>query len=141
VRFWDTSAIVPLLLEQAATAAVVELLAEDPAMVVWWGTPAECASAAARLRREEVLTVAEEEQVLALLARFQEGWVEVLPSEDVRRRAMRLLRIHSLKAADALQLAAAQLWAGDGGDAEIVTFDERVALAARMEGFRLRPRR
>jgi uncharacterized protein len=128
---------VPLLLEQEATAGVVELLAGDLDMVVWWGTSVECASAAARLRREERLTVAEEEQVLDLLGRFREGWLEILPSDDVRSRAIRLLRIHALRAADALQLAAAQVWAGDVSGAELVTFDERLASVARVEGFRV----
>jgi uncharacterized protein len=133
VRFWDASGIVPLLLEQEATAGVVELLAGDLDMVVWWGTSVECASAAARLR----LTVAEEEQVLDLLGRFREGWLEIVPSDDVRSRAIRLLRIHALRAADALQLAAAQVWAGDVSGAELVTFDERLASVARVEGFRV----
>jgi uncharacterized protein len=137
VRFWDASGIVPLLLEQEATAGVVELLAGDLDMVVWWGTSVECASAAARLRREERLTVAEEEQVLDLLGRFREGWLEIVPSDDVRSRAIRLLRIHALRAADALQLAAAQVWAGDVSGAELVTFDERLASVARVEGFRV----
>jgi uncharacterized protein len=141
VRFWDTSGVVPLLLEQEATAGVVGLLAEDPDMVVWWGTSVESASAAARLRREERLTVAEEEQVLVLLSRFREGWLEVLPSEHVRSRAIRLLRIHALRAADALQLAAAQVWAGEVSGAELVTFDERLAAVARVEGFRVSPGR
>jgi uncharacterized protein len=141
VRFWDTSGVVPLLLEQEATAVVVELLAADPGMVVWWGTSVECASAAARLRREERLTVAEEEQVLVLLGRFRESWLEILPSDDVRRQAIRLLRIHALRAADALQLAAAQVWAGDVIGAELVTFDERMSLVARLEGFRVVPDR
>jgi uncharacterized protein len=141
VRFWDTSGIVPLLLEQEATAGVVDLLAEDADMAVWWGTSVECVSAAARLRREERLTVVEEERVLLLLRRFREGWLEILPSEDVRNRAIRLLRIHALKAADALQLAAAQIWAGEVSGAELVTFDERLASAARIEGFRVTPGR
>jgi uncharacterized protein len=141
VRFWDTSGVVPLLLDQEATAGVVELLAADPGMVVWWGTSVECASAAARLRREERLTVAEEEQVLVLLGRFREGWMEILPSDDVRSRAIRLLRIHALKSADALQLAAAQVWAGDVAGAELVTFDERLSSVARVEGFRVSPGR
>jgi uncharacterized protein len=141
VRFWDTSGIVPLLLEQDATPGVVELLAEDRGMAVWWGTSVECASAAARLRREERITVADEEHVLSLLGRFRDGWLEILPSDEVRSRASRLLRIHALKAADALQLAAAQVWAGEVAGAELVTFDERLALVARLEGFRVLPGR
>jgi uncharacterized protein len=141
VRFWDTSGVVPLLLEQEATPRMVDLLADDAGMAVWWGTSVECVSAATRLRREERLTVAEEEQVLALIDRFRAGWLEILPSEEVRRGAARLLRVHVLKAADALQLAAARVWAGDVANAELVTLDERLALAALLEGFRVLPGR
>jgi uncharacterized protein len=139
MKFWDTSAVVPLLLEQEASAAVRAVLTGDSHMVAWWGTAVECASAAARLRREERLTPAEEDQVLDVLARLRESWYEVQPSTELRADAMRLVRVHSLRAADALQLAAARLWAGSAADAAIVTFDERLALAARLEGFRLLP--
>lgn len=139
MRFWDTSAVVPLLLDQEATPEVARLFSEDPEMVAWWGTPVECASAAARLRREEFLTVDEEERVLQLLGRLRGSWIEVLPSEELRDRASRLLRVHPLKAADALQLAAARLWAAGSSGAELVTFDECLALAARLEGFRVLP--
>ncbi len=139
MKFWDTSAVVPLLLEQEVSGAVEAVAAKDPAMAVWWGTPIEIASAAARLRREERLTVAEEERVLELLSVLDGAWLEVLPSEEVRSLARRLLRVHSLKAADALQLAAALLWAGPTSSAEFVTFDERLALAARLEGFEVLP--
>lgn len=139
MRFWDTSGIVPLLLDQEATPSVSELLLEDPEIVAWWGTPVECASAAARLRREGRLTPNEERSVLDLLAQLRESWLEVLPSDEVQALAMRLLRVHPLKAADALQLAAARVWHPSGTEAAFVTFDERLALAARLEGFRILP--
>lgn len=141
MRFWDSSALVPLLLEQEATASVEALVSEDPEIVAWWGTPVELASAAARLRREESLTISEEESVLQLLDELRAAWFEVLPAEEVRDRASRLLRLHPLKAADALQLAAAVVWAGGTDGAEFVTFDEGLGLAARLEGFRILPRR
>ncbi|MBT8398406.1 MAG: type II toxin-antitoxin system VapC family toxin [Gemmatimonadetes bacterium] len=139
MRFWDTSALVPLLLEQEATAEVGGLLSQDPEIVAWWGNPVECVSTAARLRREDRLSVDEEERVLDLLDTLQESWLEILPSEEVRDRAVRLLRVHGLKAADALQLAAARVWAGSTDRAELVTYDERLAFAARLEGFRVLP--
>jgi predicted nucleic acid-binding protein len=141
VRFWDTSALVPLLLEQEATTEVAGLLSQDPEVAAWWGTPLECISAAARLRREERLTVDEEEQVLDLLDTLRKSWFEILPSEEVRSQASRLLRVHSLKAADALQLASARVWAGSADRPELVTYDERLGLAARLEGFRVLPGR
>jgi len=139
VKYWDTSGLVPLLLEQEVTPEVAELLSEDPEIAAWWGTPIECSSAAARLRREERISVDEEERVLELLDTLRASWLEIQPSEEVRSRAVRLLRVHGLKAADALQLAAARVWAGDSNAGEFVTFDERLALAARLEGFRVVP--
>jgi uncharacterized protein len=139
VRFWDTSGIIPLLLEQEASAEVRPLAEADPAMAAWWGTPLECASAAARLRREGLLSVDDEEEVLGGLALFREAWLEVLPGSEVQREAMRVLRIHPLKAADALQLGAALVWAGAASGAHLVTLDERLALAARLEGFTVLP--
>lgn len=63
--------------------------------------------------------------------------LEILPSNAVRDEAARLFRRHSLRAADALQLAAAIVWAGPARGAEFVTRDERLALVARLEGFRV----
>lgn len=139
MRFWDTSGIIPLLLEQEASADVRPLIEADPVMAAWWGTPGECASAVARLRREGLLSLDEEEEVLGALALVREAWVEVLPGMEVQREAMRVLRVHPLKAADALQLGAALVWAGAGSGAALVTLDERLALAARLEGFQVLP--
>lgn len=139
MRFWDTSALVPLVLEQESTETVTRLLDADPEIAAWWGSAVECASAAARLRREERITVEEEGQALAIVRRLRDSWMEVLPSEEVLEQATRLLRVHPLRAADALQLAAARVWAGSEGGAGFVTFDERLGLGARLEGFRVLP--
>jgi uncharacterized protein len=139
VRFWDSSALVPLLLEQEESAGLRALSETDPAIAAWWGTSLECASAAARLRREGELTARQEDQVLQLLAQLKDAWSEVQPSEEVRSVAQRLLRVHALRAGDALHLAAALAWAGSPTGAELVTLDERLALAARLEGFVVLP--
>jgi uncharacterized protein len=139
VRFWDTSAVVPLLLDQEASGAVRPLLETDAEMAAWWGTPVECASAIARVRREGLITVEDEALTLDLLGVLREAWLEILPSVELREEAMRLLRVHPLKAADALQLAAVLVWAGSPRGGELVTLDEGLALAARLEGFRVLP--
>ena len=139
MRFWDTSGVVPLLLTQETTREVEALLDSDPTMVAWWGTPVECASAAARLRREGLLSVHDESVVLESIDRLQAGWLEILPSNEVRVEARRILRVHPLRAGDALQLAAALVWAGSRRDGDIVTLDERFALAARLEGLGVVP--
>ena len=133
MRFWDTSAIVPLLVDQPETDHASQLVRDDSDLVVWWSTPVECASALSRLRREDVVDVAGETRALSLLDLLMRAWTEVLPSEEVRLRARRLLRIHSLRTADALQLSAALLWAGSPAGHELVTYVERLALAAGLE--------
>jgi predicted nucleic acid-binding protein len=139
MRFWDASALVPLCVDQPESARTHELLKEDAVMVVWWGSVVECWSAFARLRREGVFGSADEEVACGLLQALQESWIEILPGEDVRARAGRLVRLHPIRSADALQLAAALVWAGDPPSGDIVVFDRRLQEAARLEGLRVRP--
>lgn len=140
MRFWDASALVPLCVDQPASTAVHRLLKGDPAMAVWWGSPVECWSAFARLRREGVLKATEDETARSLLAQLQRAWVEIEPSEEVRGQAARLLRLHPLRALDALQLAAAALWAGSPAAGEVISLDDRLREAARLEGLGILPR-
>lgn len=136
MRFWDSSAIVPLCLSQPASRAAEGWLREDPAVAAWWGTPVECWSAYARLRRESVLDHVQEKAANDRLDMLRTAWLEVLPTEELRSHAARLLRTHPLSAADALQLAAALVWAGaPPHGASLVTFDHRLAQAAQAEGF------
>jgi predicted nucleic acid-binding protein len=136
VRFWDTSAVVPLLLDEPKTARVRALYREDPTLLVWWGTVVECASALARREREGALGADVVTGALAYLDRLSAHWSEVEPSDDLRATARRLLRAHNLRAADALQLAAATRAAdGDPRTLSFVSLDERLAVAAQREGF------
>ena len=52
MTFWDSSAVVPLLVTETSTRAMQALASRDDAMLVWWGTRIECASALARLERD-----------------------------------------------------------------------------------------
>jgi uncharacterized protein len=136
MKFWDASAIVPLLIAEPSTKAVQALAAKDPAMLVWWATEAECASAVARLEREGTLDESAVTQALDRLKQLARGWHEVDPSDSVREAALRFLRVHPLRAADALQLSAAFIAAERRPPSlEVVTLDDRLAMAARKEGF------
>ena len=141
MRFWDASALIPLCVEQPASGLVRPLLTVDHGMVVWWGSPVECRSAFARLRREGFLSPEEEEAASALLMALQEAWIEIQPMEQVRAQAIRLLRVHPLRSADALQLAAALVWTGSPPAGELVALDRRLREAARLEGLIPRPDR
>jgi uncharacterized protein len=73
---------------------------------------------------------------LRLLRQLSASWHEVDPSDEIRETAVRFLRVHPLRAADALQLAAAFLAAERRpASLEIVALDDRLANAARKEGF------
>ncbi len=139
MRFWDSSAVVPLLVEEERSADRLRELETDPVLVVWWGTPVECTSALQRLVREGALTQADADQALIRLAELVKHWVEVEPTPQVRQQAARLLRVHALRAADALQLAAAIIAADyEPIGFEFLTGDQNLAKAASQEGFNVR---
>lgn len=135
MRFWDTSAVAPLLVEEPNTPRVRELIERDEEMAAWWATPVECWSALARLRREGSIASETEDAADQQLEMLRSAWYEVLPSEEVRLYARRLLRVHGLRAADGLQLAAALVWSANTDGQEFVSFDIRLREAARLEGF------
>ena len=138
MKFWDASAIVPLLMTEPTTKTVQALAEKDPTILVWWATEVECASAIARLDREGSLDPPAANEAIGRLRRLAEGWHEVDPSDSVREAAVRFLRVHPLRAADALQLAAAFVAAERRPSSlEVITLDDRLATAARKEGFAL----
>ena len=136
MRFWDASAVVPLLVTEEASARIEAIEAQDPAITIWWGTPVECVSAFARLRREGALGAPDMAQALTGLRRRAASWTEVVPTADVREQAIRLVRVHDLRSADALQLAAAIVAADfQASSLPFVTLDARQGEAADKEGF------
>jgi predicted nucleic acid-binding protein len=136
MKFWDASAIVPLLMAEPTTKAVQMVAEKDPTMVVWWATEVECASTIARLERDDAVDAAAATQAYHRLRQLAHTWHEVDPSDPVREAAVRVLRVHPLRAADALQLAAAFIAAERRPSSlEVVTLDDRLAAAARKEGF------
>ena len=138
MTFWDASGLVPLLLRQKASAALRLFYRKHPDVVVWWGTAVESESAIARLERNGELTRDESEGARRRLLELEAGWTEVEPSEAVKSAARRLLRVHDLRAADALQLAAALVFAdGAPSSVPVVCLDARLSAAARREGFRV----
>ena len=116
--------------------ALSQLLREDPATAVWWATPVECGSALARLEREQRLNEAGSRAAWQRMVEAGRSWTEVPPIDRVREQALRVLQLHPLRAADALQLAAAIVLADFEPKAlPFVTLDETLATAARREGF------
>lgn len=136
MRFWDSSAVVPLLIGQESSARAAAWLEEDGEMVLWTLTPVEVVSAIRRLVRESSI---EEESAGLAETRLNEliGLCHVVVDvETVKSHATRLLRIHPLRAFDACQLGAALHWAEGLPLGRILhTLDGRLASAAKREGF------
>jgi predicted nucleic acid-binding protein len=138
--FWDSSAVVPLLLPDVRSAELATLLRSDAEPALWWTSPVECQSALYRRYREGGLPPAALAQALARLSALVVDVDVVAPTSPLRERAGRLLAGHPLRAADALQLAAALIWCDESPrDDAFVCLDERLGEAARREGFRVLP--
>ena len=138
MKFWDASAILPLLVAENTTRSLQALANRDSDLLVWWGSQVECVSALARLERSALLDRNGAALAFDRLKQLADGWHEIEPSELVRENALRFLRVHPLRAADALQLAAAFLAAERRPPSlEVVTLDDRLADASRKEGFEL----
>ena len=136
MRFWDSSGVLPLLVDELTSEELERLFLADPRIIVWWGTELECRSALARRDRLRESTVAQLEEGLQRLATLRATWQEVSPSLALRTSAMRLVAAYDLRAADALQLAAAlAAAAGEPGSLPFVCLDRRLRAAAELEGF------
>lgn len=138
MKFWDSSAIVPLLVEEGMSDPVRSQFRDDPDIWVWWSATVECTSAIERARRDSRISANDVEAAYGTLTSLVLAWTEVGPAETIRETASRFLRVHPLRAADALQLAAAFAAAEDRPPTlEFFSLDERLAAAARREGFRI----
>jgi predicted nucleic acid-binding protein len=140
LRYWDASAIVPLLLTEQWSPAMRALLAEDGQVSTFWTTQVECASAISRRRREAKIDRERAKLALDRLFRLRSSWSEVQPGGTLRGRAERLLRGHALRTLDSFHLAAALVASQEKPSTlPFVCLDSRLREAADREGFPLSP--
>ncbi|HUD14853.1 MAG TPA: PIN domain-containing protein [Terracidiphilus sp.] len=135
--FWDSSALIPLCVEQKQTQRSTDLFGIY-GVAVWWAAPVEIVSGLTRLARmgeigrNELLAGKQLAQTLSLT------WVSINPSAMIAAAACSLPESHPLSAADALQLAAALEWCeGQPSGKVFLTFDRRLREAATLAGFTL----
>jgi len=140
LNYWDSSALVPLLVSEETSLKMRKHLVSDPEIATWWGSSIECISAIMRLVREGRFQENQVFLALRRLSQLKESWSEVQPGLLVRENAERLLRMHPLRAADSLQLAAAVVTSENRPNTlKFVCLDERLRNAAEKEGFILLP--
>ena len=96
----------------------------------------EVASALARLVRQGELSNTDQARARRRLQAARKRWYEITASDPVREIAIELPDRRAVRAADALQLAAALVWCGGKPrHRSFVCLDERLNAAAAAEGF------
>jgi len=140
MRFWDSSALVPLIVSQAGSSRCDRWLEDDAAVAIWTLTAVEISSALQRLLREDILDETEVEDAEVRTSELIQTCHVIVDVEQVKAQAQRLLRLHALRAGDALQLGAALEWSGGRPGGRVFhTFDARLESAAKREGFATAP--
>jgi len=135
--FWDSSSLVPLCVNQKASP-LTERLSLQYSKVVWWAASVEIRGAFSRLMRMGLLTANEVVGAQVRLGELRSNWHEILPAAALRDRAERLVDRFPLKAADALQLAAALAWTSHrprrrafvSGDAQLLAAADEMGFLA-----------
>ncbi|WP_419925400.1 type II toxin-antitoxin system VapC family toxin [Candidatus Poriferisocius sp.] len=136
MRYWDASALVPLVVSEPNSDLSRSWLADDSAVITWAWTRVEIVSAIERRTREGALSRQDRRQVIGRLETFADTWDEVTEVLAVRSRASLLLARHPLRDADAGQLGAALLISEqlDGESLPFMCLDRRLSEAAELEG-------
>ena len=133
--FWDASALVPLCVQERRSAAARTRFRQF-SQVVWWGSRVEVYSAACRLHREKRISDADKQQAVSRMQLLIAGWREILPDDEVRSLAFDSLEKYSLRAADAIQIAASLVWCDKRPSRRtFICGDRRLASAAESAGF------
>jgi predicted nucleic acid-binding protein len=135
MRFWDSSAIVPLIVEEQSSGECRSLLRRDRSIAVWTLSRVEILSAIWREVRADAMDRTAAIQAGKRLDALSAAWTEVDGLGAVRARAERLVAVHPLRAADALQLAAALVLSRERPRWHFVTGDRQLASVAELEGF------
>ena len=138
MRYWDSSALVPLLVEEASSDALRLLLQDDDNLVTWSWTQTEVVSAIERRCRESNHFRSQRREIMADFSSFASFWYKFSEMPEIQSRAAELLARYPLRAADAGHLAAALIYRKRSNEPlEFVCLDKRLAHAAEQEGFRV----
>jgi uncharacterized protein len=132
--YWDSSALIPLCVSQPQSSKARSLYGSY-SIVAWWATEVEIISGLTRLERMGQISH-DRFLVGKRLARdLVQRWYCV-GSRNIAADACSLLELYPLRAADALQLAAAlEAFSHKPQGAIFVTADQRLADAAGGSGF------
>lgn len=139
MRFWDTSALIPLILEEDSSARMRTIFDADPHVLTSAFTPLEVASAVWRRRHADEISVEAHQAADVLFADLSTTWTELPVSQGAIEGAISVMSRHQLRAGDALLLGSAILAAGSSTKLVFVTLDDQQRAAALAEGFSVLP--
>jgi hypothetical protein len=140
MRFWDSSAIIPLLVLEDKTEYCISAFQTDKEIMVWTMSKVEVFSALCRSFRENTLTEGTFELAKKRMTDLFDIAFKIASMSKVKERALRLLQVHTLKASDALQLASVLVATQEvTSKLPIMCFDEKLKQAAKLEGFAINP--
>jgi predicted nucleic acid-binding protein len=136
VKFWDTSALVPLVLDEPSSRSMRQLLSSDANVAVSFISGVELQSAIARRtgNDEPHTRLAASQFVVAL----SHGWTVADDYVQIVAGGKQVASRYGLRAGDAIQLASA-LSLGHDARMPFVTLDQELRAAARAEGFLVLP--
>ena len=140
MRFWDSSAIIPLIVLEDQSQYCINAFKADSEIMAWTMSKVEVFSALCRRFREDSLNEKTFELAKARMNDFFDIVFEIVALSKVKDRALRLLQVHTLRAADAMQLASVLVATQeDTSKLPIMCFDDRLKRAAKREGFIVNP--
>jgi predicted nucleic acid-binding protein len=140
MRFWDSSALIPLLIREKSSEAMRAILIGDRHIAASVITPLEIESALWRRRHHGDFDTEQHSVAEETFAELTHSWSEIGDIIIVRGIALDLLSRHALRAGDALQLATAIVAQGSNRVPLVfITLDLDLAIAARAEGFAVLP--
>ena len=134
--FFDTSAVVPLIVAQPTSQQARKAYRRFARQVVAWTASVEAAGAIYQSIRLGALRESNARRALARLSQLEKRWIEILATDRIRHSAISLLEIYDLRSADAIQLASALVWSNDKPrNRSFVCFDRKLNEAASAAGF------
>ena len=142
MRYWDASAVVPLLYSEATSGSVLAVYNGDADHATLATTRVEIECALARLLHDGRIASSQAARLRHGAKALLDSFALVAPSDAVVQAAVRLARAHpiGLRAGDAVHLAAWEaVSGGDPGAIEFVCLDRRLHEAALAEGATVLP--
>ena len=140
MRFWDSSAIIPLIVLEDQSPYCINAFKADNEIMAWTMSKVEVFSALCRRFREDSLNEKTFELAKTRMNDLFDIVFEIVAISKVKDRALRLLQVHTLRAADAMQLASVLVATQEEtSKLPIMCFDDRLKQAAKREGFIVNP--